>query len=395
MSAQTKTKMAYPEAVEQAIRLHPSVKFADLQFESKQVQKKSSTDLNKLQFGMQYGQYNSFYRDQNFTIGQSLPMPSVFHRIREQYEAQAKEAGTQAEMTRQNIRFEMRLAFENLHFIRSKIRYLIQLDSLFQVSERASDLRFRQGETNQLEYALAQSQLHEIKAMLKMEAGEEAIIKSRIRSLTHTDIQTDFEDRPFEWQPADTGSVTVGADSNLHFQFSKREAETAVSTWKLEKTRLLPDVTVGYFNQSLRGIPLENGSVAGYRNRFQGFNLGLQIPVWQKPVRARIKAADLLAKSKAEQSNAIRLDIESEISQVRARIRMHGDMIRYLEEQALPTARLIRSSAFRNYQTGNSGILELGVAIRRSLQTEEQLTTERHQFALSVLQLKFLTHSRF
>jgi len=135
--------------------------------------------------------------------------------------------------------------------------------------------------------------------------------------------------------------------------------------------------------------------VAGYRNRFQGFNLGLQIPVWQKPVRARIKAADLLAKSKAEQSNAIRLEVESEISQVRARIRMHADMIRYLEEQALPTARLIRSSAFRNYQTGNSGILELGVAIRRSLQTEEQLTTERHQFALSVLQLKFLTHSQF
>jgi cobalt-zinc-cadmium resistance protein CzcA len=152
---------------------------------------------------------------------------------------------------------------------------------------------------------------------------------------------------------------------------------------------------MGYFNQSLRGIPLENGSVAGYRNRFQGFNLGLQFPVWQKPARARIKAADLLAKSKAEQSNAIRLEVESEISQVRARIRMHADMIRYLEEQALPTARLIRSAAFRNFQTGNSGVLELGVAIRRSLQTEEQLTTERHQFALSVLQLKFLTHSRF
>jgi cobalt-zinc-cadmium resistance protein CzcA len=393
--AQTKTTMTYQEAEEQAIRLHPSVRFADLQFQSKQELKKSAIDPGKFQIGLQYGQYNSYYQDQNFTIGQSLPMPIVFSRIREQYEAQAKEAGTQAEMSRQNIRFEMRVAFENLHFIRNKIRYLKTLDSLFQVSEKASGQRFRQGETNQLEFAMAQSQSHEIKAMLKLEEGEEAIVTSRIRSLTQTDSRTDFEDRPLEWQPADTALHTFKADSNLHVQFSKRELETALSNWKLEKTRLLPDISLGYFNQSLRGIPLQNGSVAGYGNRFQGFSMGLQIPVWQKPARARIKAADLLARSKSEQSNAVLLEVESEISQVRARIRMHGDMIRYLEEQALPTARLIRSSAFRNYQTGNSGILELGVAIRRSLQTEEQLTTERHQFALSVLQLKFLTHSRF
>lgn len=394
-SAQTKSKMTYQEAVEQAIRLHPSIKVADLQLESKQVQKAASSEIGKFQISLQYGQYNSYFQDQNFTVGQSLPMPTVFHKIREQYESQAREAGTQAEMARQNIRFEMRVAFENLHFIRSKIRYLNQLDSLFQVAEKSAGLRFRQGETNQLDHALAQSQLQEIRVMRQMETGEEAIVKSRIQNLTQTDPQTDFVDRPFEWLPADTSSLELTADSNLQVQFSKREAETALSNWKVEKTRLLPDLTLGYFNQSLRGIPLENGSMAGYRNRFQGFSLGLQIPVWQKPVHARIKAADLLAKSKSEQSNAIRLEIESEISQILARIRMHSEMIRYLEKEALPTARMIRSGAFRNFQTGNSGNLELGVAIRRSLQTEEQLTTERHKLVISVLQLKFLTHSRF
>jgi cobalt-zinc-cadmium resistance protein CzcA len=395
LAQERKAQLSFKESCDQAISRHPSVKAAGLLLDSRIRQKGGASEIGKFQASVQIGQNNSYFQDQSISLSQSFSLPPVYSRLRAQLESQVKEAGTVSELTRRMIGLDLRIAFENLYFIRQKIRYLNQMDSLYQTAERAAQLRFRKGETNQLEFALAQSQLLELRSQLKQEVGEEEIVRNQIRNLIQGEAGVDFKEEvypiPAITEPQEED--VVKPDSNLRVRLFLQESVTARMGWRLEKTRLLPDFSLGYFNQTLKGIPLENGGLAGYNNRFQGVAVGLQFPVWQKPIREKIRAAELLSRAREEQWKAVRMEVENEIQQVRTRIRVTRSTLEFLETSALPAAGLIRTDALRSYQTGNSGILDLNQALKRSIQIEEQMLAVRHQLVLSLIQLQFLTNS--
>ncbi len=62
---------------------------------------------------------------------------------------------------------------------------------------------------------------------------------------------------------------------------------------RVERNRILPDISVGYFVQSLTGIQNVNGQDLYYNRskHFQGFELGLAVPLWVAPQLAKVKAA--------------------------------------------------------------------------------------------------------
>jgi cobalt-zinc-cadmium resistance protein CzcA len=397
MKAQeNKPKMTYAEALQKALVNHPSIQSAQLHFESKQKLKGSANEWGKFQAGVQIGQYNSYYTDQNFTIGQTVPFPTVFGKLKDLLEKQAKEAGMLKQIKEQSIRFDLRLGFENLYFNRSRVRYLRQLDSIYLFAEKAAILRFEKGETNQVESILAKSKLQEIRSLIQQGNGEIELALIQIRNLCQIQEPMDFVETSVLAEPyameQNTGPVL---DSNLLVRLSVSEKESAMASWQLEKTRLLPDFSLGYFNQSLQGIPLRNGELAQGSNRFQGFSAGVQFPIWQKPLRQKIKSAELEVRSKEKNTEAVISQIRSEMEQVQNQIKVQKEVLSYLETSAFPTALLLQKTAFKNFESGNSGILPLQQSLEQSLKTEEQILNARYQLALKILQIQFLKSSSF
>ena len=76
---------------------------------------------------------------------------------------------------------------------------------------------------------------------------------------------------PLTTTPVDT-SVVVGPELEVLHQ----RITAAEQAHRVERNSLLPDLMVGYFNQTLIGAPLdaEGTRLAGPRDRFQGFQLG-------------------------------------------------------------------------------------------------------------------------
>jgi len=95
-------------------------------------------------------------------------------------------------------------------------------------------------------------------------------------------------------------TVSLSLDSSIlgnnpQLKSLRSQIEVASKEIKVEKAKLLPDFSIGYFNQSLVGNHPKDGveKYYGVGKRFQGVELGISIPIFAKPQKAKIRAAQV------------------------------------------------------------------------------------------------------
>src|SRR5690606_12570446 len=84
------------------------------------------------------------------------------------------------------------------------------------------------------------------------------------------------------------GELTVLNQPSLKMKV--QEMEIWARSIEAERTKLLPQLTLGYSNQSIRGFQNVDGVEKFYTggNRFSSFNLGIDLPIFNRSTRARI-----------------------------------------------------------------------------------------------------------
>jgi len=172
---------------------------------------------------------------------------------------------------------------------------------------------------------------------------------------------------------------------------AKKDVELSKQQVLIEKTKLLPDFMIGYFNQSLRGIPLENGNLATAGNRFQGINGGIQIPVWTRPQMARIRSAEKFGMASQAEMQSIEIQLGNQLKMAIQEFNKLKNQLDFIEKTALPTSNLIRKQALLSLEKGSSGFLELAPALKQSLMTGEELILTRNKLIQSKFYIQYLT----
>lgn len=375
------------EAIDLAILNHPTLKSAQFHVEGMKKLKGSSTDLGKTSMVLQYGQYNAFENDNNLTLNQNIPFPTVFARQRDWYESQVQAAMLCGKVTENELKFQVKNEFQNLVFVKRKHRLLLSLDSLYRTIVKASALRFKTGETNLLETAIAESQLIEIQSQIRQNLGTGNIHQSRLQYWLQTTDSLEVVEEGFEI-PVLPGELN--GSQNPVVKLASQQAETSRKYILLEKARLLPDFNLGYFNQTLVGAVRKDGYVATMGNRFQGVIVGMQIPIWLKPQKARIQAAEAFSKASEMEVSTLKSKQIADLNAAKISFENALQNLKFLEENALPTALLIRQQALRNFEAGNIGILELTVAMKQSISSHELILQAQNQVKLELNHIQFL-----
>ena len=140
-------------------------------------------------------------------------------------------------------------------------------------------------------------------------------------------------------------------------QIAERRAET-----RLAQAQGLPELAVGYFNQSLIGYqrPDANGPERYYGpgSRFQGVQAGVAVPLWRQPQRARVQAARLQEQVAQAGYERARAEAAGRRDELLARRAEQQPRLRYFEQTALPQAALIVRLATLAYKAGETGYSE-------------------------------------
>ena len=85
---------------------------------------------------------------------------------------------------------------------------------------------------------------------------------------------------------------TAQVQQNPYLRYLRNQIAVNQKTTALEKAGLLPDFSLGYLNQSMACTTNRAGTdTFGAGKRFQSFEVGLSIPIFNRATKARVEAA--------------------------------------------------------------------------------------------------------
>jgi cobalt-zinc-cadmium resistance protein CzcA len=354
----------------------------------------TSGDIGKTNLNLQYGQYNSYVSsDNNYSVSQTIPFPTVFGAKRQLGNAQVERAAWLKATTQNDLVYQVKQVYVQLLYLREVRNLINHQDSLFTAFVKSADLRYRTGESRMLEKTAAEGRLNEVRNQLRQNEADGKIYTARLQALMGTTAPVTLAETtiPEAVLKLDSDSGTIAGNPQL--QYLKQEISIAEKQKKVLRAGILPDITVGYFNQSLIGTAL-NGTgkpLATGSNRFQGFQLGLALPLWIGPLKARVRAEEKLQQAASLQFDNSSIQLRSQYEQAVQQFVKSRNSLEFYERTSLPNAALLLKQSEKSYSSGDIGYAEYFLNLEQVLAARQGYLQARSDVKQAELYMSYLT----
>jgi cobalt-zinc-cadmium resistance protein CzcA len=176
-----------------------------------------------------------------------------------------------------------------------------------------------------------------------------------------------------------------------HPQILLMEEKVAIANaqQRLEKSKLLPDFTIGYFNQSFRGTGADN-QVYNVSNRFNGGQIGVGIPLFYGAQKARIEASGNAIKIAENELEYGKNQHTTELQSALAQYKNNQTMINFFEQQQLPNAKLIQKTAMELFDKGEINYLEWSNLNNQAIQIQRNYLEVVRDYNFNLIKINYL-----
>ncbi|SDM73652.1 cobalt-zinc-cadmium resistance protein CzcA [Catalinimonas alkaloidigena] len=384
------------EAIATALAQNGQVRIRAGEVARQQALQRTATALPKTEISLQYGQYNSLARDNNLQVSQRFPFPTVWSSRAALAGAQVEASQYAQAVTENELIRQVKEAYNQLAYEQSRGQLLAYQDSLLQAFVRAARVRYRTGETNLLEQATAESEAAQLRTRLTQHQADLVIARSRLQVLLHEEAPVYITADTLSRLTPDPAWDTTRLASNPTLAYFNQQVDVARREEQLQRAQRWPELTLGYFSQSLIGFEPGDGSGRYYGpwDRFTGVQVGLALPLWWGPYQAEVKAAALQQQVARDQQAYARQTLTGDYRQALQQFAKFRSSLSYYEENALPQARLILENAQLSFQTGAIGYVEFVQALERALAMQIDYLALLRQYNESIIYLEFLGGAR-
>ncbi len=383
------------EVIQSAVDNNPNLKVADLQTQQVEMRKGTAWDIQKTQFSWTHGQYNSIHdNDNQFNVSQQFAFPTVYVNQSKLADTQIEQSHIEKAITQNELIYQVKTTYYQLWFEKHKQMLLQNQDSLFQRFAQAAALRYQSGESNLLEKATADSKVAEIKVMQQQNQSDIEIYKAQLQKLLNTTAPVDVITGRLSKKTIQNLFEKDNLENNPQLKWFQQQINLVEREKAVEKAKLLPDITLGYFNQSFIGTGQDiNGNPMVYTSgdRFDGFSVGLSIPLWAKPQVSRIKASELKRQEKEAELLAIQNELNGQYNGLVQQYKKYSTSMTYYESNALPQAELILKQAQKGFDGGEIDYVEYTQGLNRALSIQFNHLEILNQYNQAVIQLEFIT----
>lgn len=358
------------EAVQRALQQNKGLQAAATEVDYYRRLVPTSGEVPKTEVALQYGQYNSYVKnDNNISISQTIPFPTLMGARKQLNEAQVEKAEWFRASTRNELVYQVKQVYVQLLYIKQQQQLLQEQDSLFNAFTRSAALRYRTGESPMLEKVAAEGRLNEVRNQLKQNEANEKIYTAHLQSLLGDALPLSVTETGLPAGLPAVATDSAGIHNNPYLQYLQQQVTIAERQKKVFSNSLLPDITLGYFNQTLNGTPLNAGGVplATGSNRFQGFQVGLALPVWWGPLQAKVKAEEKQRQAASLSYENNRTLMQGRYQQAIQQYVKQQNNLAYYNATALPNAALVLKQSQLAYEKGEIGYTALFVNLEQAL----------------------------
>ena len=384
------------QAVQIAIDRNLSVRAAVTSVDLQKAMKAAAWDLPKTSLEGQYGQFNSYTKDNSFTVSQSFAFPSVYVNQSRLANANVKSSEWQLNSSKLEIATQVKQVYWQLAYLHSKRKLLIWQDSLYSGFLKAAELRAKTGETNRLEMITARSQAMDVKNQLQQVVADLVIYSRKLKVLLNTDSFVDAADTILlraGIPPADSLAVMA----NPAVGYMQQQLEVSHVELQLQRSQFWPDLSIGYFSQTMQGTQEVNGvdKTFGKNDRFSGMQAGISLPIWFGPTAAKTKAARLREKISRENAESYTKSISGDYQTLLGECAKYSSSLDYYEKQAIPEANLIIDQATRSYKAGAMDYLDYIMNLGRALSIRQNYLDALNNYNQAIISIDFITGKIF
>jgi len=367
------------------------IKSAEAQIDYFKELKKTGSDIGKLSAVWMHGQFNSIYQDNNLTFQQSIPFPSAIANQVKLGKEQIVGAQQNLTVQQNNLAYEVKAIYTQLLYQQAQKKLLTAQDSLYTDFANASSVRFKTGETNLLEKTTAETQRLEVQNLQRQNLADIEISIARLKALLKSDVPIEASDE-LKKRVVATEISAAQIQTNPELKLINQEVNISQQYKRMEKSRIMPDLLVGGFIQSLTGVQNVNGQDIFYprSKQFTGFQLGLAIPLWIKPNLARASAAAFQEESMRKKAEQYQVILAGNFEQALRELDKNTSSLNYYEESALQNANLILTQARKAFHAGEISYIEYFQSLKISLGIKSNYLQALNQYNQSIITLEYL-----
>ncbi|MCS7073833.1 MAG: TolC family protein [Bacteroidia bacterium] len=337
----------------QAKSYAPSIFAAKQQAHVFSLLKQSSFTVGITSASLLYGQYNGPSIDQNITISQTIPLTGILNRQKQVYQALENQAHNQELLDWLQWKQYVRESYLNAQFAQALISQLERLNAVLDTALQGAILRRKVGESSvfdSIAFAsrkqLLNQRIEKMKANLQAESFRLQILTGATSPIL-----------PSESLNSQITSLNLDSAAwkrHPQLQFLASQIEINQAQKQVEKTSGLPELMFGYFNQSLVGTYEINGERVSYSSgkRFQGLQVGLSVPLWQRSIAKRIAAANqqiLVAQNRLAAEMSLR---KAQYLALLTEYQKQISLVQQFQQELLPQAEQLQFVGRQSYAVG-------------------------------------------
>ena len=377
---QLTVKKPLVKVVEQAMLVSPTLKTTEAQGAYYQALSKSSFDPAKLAFRGELGNVNSSLNDSKYAVEQVFDLPKVYQAQKNLNLSISQNYSYQIVLDQKMIQHAVEQLYIQLQFQVAKGILLSQLDSIYAKQLAAVDARFKAGQDNGLEQLNMQNwvSLHK-QLMIKNQNEQLGLQKQFVILLQDPSLLIPTESLIFEPKLLDT-VIDAGHPMNL---FWKQKLQSAIAETNVAKSKILPQVAVGYTNQSFRMNPND-------QNRYNSVNLGLNVPLFRSGLKQKVKASQANETVMMHEKEKAILDLNMQIQKAWSNYQETIDLYQHIQKGLIPNATKMANMANLSFKEGQISYIEWSNAMSQVQQIQMQAIESLALFNLNQSTLYYL-----
>ena len=334
------------EAISKALANNRNINAASLQVRQQQQLLKSAINLPNPEFFWESPTGN-FYTG---SITQSIEFPSVYTNQYRLQKGQIAIAKKEKQISEAELKYRIKLLYLEVQLGDSLVKQLFIQDTLYEKIKLSAIRQFNAGQIDYLQQTYAETQYGEIHNQYVQAITRAKSAKAQLQ--WHTGLKDDFIVQPLTISESNRQTWLVPDSTALLYnpsvQLLQQQQLNAKQNIALQKSKALPGLAFGYFNQGERETKW-----------FNRFRFGITIPLWYGQYNSHINAAKTEQQVLQSKQKGLQQELSLQAINASGEMQSNWQSVQYYQQTGLPKAREVIITSQRFFASGEIDYINL------------------------------------
>jgi cobalt-zinc-cadmium resistance protein CzcA len=352
---------------------------------------KSGFDPGKTEFSLSQDPTSGGGNDNAINVTQTFAWPGLYKNQQKVLNLQTSLSEQSARYTRAEIIRDTKIAYYHYLYFQESLKLLNFQDSVYRNFIKKAEVRFKSGETSNLELITARNKYQEVQALKNAAKAGLRIQELQLQQLLNTKTPILLAEKSLPVL-SPQAAETLGNSSNPLMDFHQQQIEVAKAKIGLQKAKALPDFTLGYSQQlvirSFDPAKLNRDYTPG--TRIAGLQFGVAVPLFNGAGRAKVKSEKIAAQIAETDYQNAQHQFEIQYEQAFQEYLKNKQTVDYYTSEGLKQAGEQLRIAQVSFDLGEIGYMEYVQNISLAVQSKIAYLESLNQLNQTTIQLAFI-----